>query len=99
MNGELSEGTFENTFVKQDGEWRIQSVHFYPRMIVEAATGWASRAKPAPGPSTDVPPDRPPTAVVRDLPHVRGRAFSLRQSGDWQATPVSGRGAGHAAGR
>src|SRR5205085_9964088 len=51
--GELSEGVFENTFVKQDATWKIQSVHFYPRMIVDAAAGWAKSAKPAPGPSKE----------------------------------------------
>ncbi|MGP0074519.1 MAG: nuclear transport factor 2 family protein [Bryobacteraceae bacterium] len=67
-NGELSEGVFENTFVKQDGVWKIQSVHFYPRMIVDAAAGWAKSAKPAPGPSKEFPPDRPPTATYEIYP-------------------------------
>ncbi len=66
--GELSEGTFENSFVKQEGGWKIQSVHFYPRMIVDAATGWAKSAKPAPGPSKEFPPDRPPTASYEIYP-------------------------------
>jgi hypothetical protein len=76
--GELSEGVFENTFVrqdatkqdgaKQDGAWKIQSVHFYPRMIVDAAAGWARSAKPAPGPSKEFPPDRPPTASYEIYP-------------------------------
>lgn len=59
--GELGEGVFENSFVQQDGRWRIQSVHFYPRMIVDAAKGWAKSAKPAPGPNKEFPPDRSPT--------------------------------------
>jgi hypothetical protein len=67
-NGELSEGTFENTFVKQDGAWRIQSVHFYPRMIVDAAAGWGRSAKPAPGPSAELPPDRLPTSLYAIYP-------------------------------
>ena len=66
--GELSEGTFENTYVKQNATWKIQSVHFYPRMIVDAATGWAKSAKPAPGPSKEFPPDRPPTASYEIYP-------------------------------
>jgi hypothetical protein len=66
--GELSEGVFENTFVKQDGNWKIQSVHFYPRMIVDAAAGWAKSAKPATGPSQEFPPDRPPTASYEIYP-------------------------------
>jgi hypothetical protein len=67
QNGELSEGTFENTFVK-DGAWKIRSVHFYPRMIVDAAAGWARSAKPAPGPSKEFPPDRPPTISYEIYP-------------------------------
>jgi hypothetical protein len=67
-NGELSEGVFENTFVKQDGAWKIQSVHFYPRMIVDAAAGWAKSAKPATGPSKEFPPDRPPTSSYAIYP-------------------------------
>jgi hypothetical protein len=72
-NGELSEGVFENTFVKQNGvkqdaTWKIQSVHFYPRMIVDAAAGWAKSAKPAPGPSKEFPPDRPPTVSYEIYP-------------------------------
>jgi hypothetical protein len=66
--GELSEGTFENTFVKDNRTWKIQSVHFYPRMIVDAAAGWGKSAKPAPGPSKEFPPDRPPTASYEIYP-------------------------------
>ena len=73
LNGELSEGVFENTFVKQegvkqDGAWKIQSVHFYPRMIVDATLGWAKSAKPAPGPSKEFPPERPPTISYEAYP-------------------------------
>jgi hypothetical protein len=66
--GELVEGVFENSFIKQNGRWKIQSVHFYPRMIVDAATGWAKSAKPAPGPSEQFPPDRPPTISYEIYP-------------------------------
>jgi SnoaL-like domain len=72
-DGELSEGVFENTFIKQDWAkhdktWKIQSVHFYPRMIVDASAGWAKSAKAAPGPSKEFPPDRPPTASYEIYP-------------------------------
>jgi SnoaL-like protein len=83
-NGELSEGTFENTFAKQDGAWRIQSVHFYPRMIVDAATGWGRSAKPAPGPSTDFPPDRRPTSLYAIYPKFAVAPFHFDN-------PVTGR--------
>ncbi len=73
--GELREGVFENTFVKQDATWKIQSVHFYPRMIVDAAAGWAKSAKPAPGPSKEFPPDRPPTASYEIYPRFAVAPF------------------------
>ncbi|HEX5000791.1 MAG TPA: nuclear transport factor 2 family protein [Terriglobia bacterium] len=66
--GELSEGVFENTFVKQNGAWKIQSVRFYPRMIVDAAAGWARSSKPVRGPSKETPPDRPPTTIYEIYP-------------------------------
>ncbi len=77
-DGELREGVFENTFSKQAGvkedwakpdkTWKIQSVHFYPRMIVDAKAGWAKSAKAAPGPSKKFPPDRPPTSSYEIYP-------------------------------
>jgi hypothetical protein len=82
--GELSEGVFENTFVKQEGTWKIQSVHFYPRMIVDAAAGWAKSAKPAPGPSKEFPPDRPPTASYEIYPKFAVAPFHFDN-------PVTGR--------
>ncbi|HEY7335325.1 MAG TPA: nuclear transport factor 2 family protein [Bryobacteraceae bacterium] len=83
-NGELSEGIFENTFVKQDRAWKIQSVHFYPRMIVDAAAGWAKSAKPAPGPSKEFPPDRPPTISYEIYPKFAVAPFHFDN-------PVTGR--------
>ncbi len=77
-DGELCEGVFENTFSKQvgvkqdwakpDKTWKIQSVHFYPRMIVDAKTGWAKSAKATPAPSKEFPPDRPPTSSYEIYP-------------------------------
>jgi hypothetical protein len=37
-------------------------------MIVDAASGWAKSAKPAPGPSQQFPPDRPPTVSYEIYP-------------------------------
>jgi hypothetical protein len=82
--GELSEGTFENTFVKTDGAWKIQSVRFYPRMIVDAAAGWAKSAKPAPGPSAEFPPDRGPTSSYAIYPKFSVAPFHFDN-------PVTGR--------
>jgi hypothetical protein len=83
-NGELSEGVFENTFIKQNGTWKIRDVHFYPRMIVEAAAGWAKSAKPAPGPSKEFPPDRLPTRSYEIYPKFAVAPFHFEN-------PVTGR--------
>jgi SnoaL-like domain len=82
--GELSEGVFENTFIKQTSAWKIQSVHFYPRMIVDAAAGWAKSAKPSPGPSKEFPPDRPPTASYEIYPKFSVAPFHFNN-------PVTGK--------
>lgn len=83
-NGDLTEGTFENTFVRQDVAWKIRSVHFYPRMIVDAALGWARSARPAPGPSKEFPPDRPPTSTYEIYPRFSVAPFHYNN-------PVSGK--------
>jgi len=82
--GELSEGIFENTFIKESSTWKIQSVHFYPRMIVDAAAGWAKSAKPAPGPSKEFPPDRPPTISYEIYPKFAVAPFHFNN-------PVTGK--------
>jgi hypothetical protein len=59
---------YENEFVKQGGVWKIKSMHVYPRFIVDAEKGWAKDAQPAPGPSREFPPDRPPTETYEIYP-------------------------------
>ncbi len=69
MSGaQLGQGIVENEFIKQDGVWKIKSLHYYPRLITDYDKGWAKDAKPAPGPSRDFPPDRPPTEVYEIYP-------------------------------
>jgi ketosteroid isomerase-like protein len=89
--GELSEGVFENTFVRQEGRWKIQSVHFYPRMIVDATAGWAKSAKPAPGPSREFPPDRGPTTAYEIYPKFAVAPFHFDN-------PVTGKPSAYSAG-
>ncbi|MBN1237353.1 MAG: nuclear transport factor 2 family protein, partial [Gammaproteobacteria bacterium] len=60
-HGEWSEGIYENTFVKEDGVWKFNSLRYYPTFITDYDEGWARDAKPAPGVSEELPPDRPPT--------------------------------------
>jgi hypothetical protein len=62
--------TFENAFVKQDGTWRLSSVHVYHRMTTDYKQGWGKDAQPAPGPNPSFPADRPPTRKYASYPKV-----------------------------
>lgn len=60
---EWREAVFVNTYVKENGAWKISSVHLYPRFATDYALGWAEDARPAPRASEAFPPDEPPTVV------------------------------------
>jgi hypothetical protein len=64
------EGIFENEYIRQNGVWKIRSLHYYPRVITDYDLGWAKDAKPAARPSTVFPPDRPPTEVYEIYPKM-----------------------------
>lgn len=68
-------GTYENEYVKQDGVWKIKSVHIYSRMRTNYDQGWAISAEPAQGTDDKVPADRPPTERYQNYPHVYIPAF------------------------
>lgn len=67
-NGVWGVGIYENTYVKEDGVWKIESLHFYPTAFTDYDQGWARSQLPMKGPSALFPPDAPPTAVYRTLP-------------------------------
>lgn len=61
-------GVFENTYVKVDGVWQIQSDHLYTTFIAGYEGGWAHSSMPVPGISTELPPDLPPSFVYEAFP-------------------------------
>jgi acetyl esterase/lipase len=71
-HGEWSEGIYENTFVKDNGVWKIKDLRYFPTFISDYDKGWALDAKPAPTASAELPPDRPPTSVyaIYPKPHI-----------------------------
>lgn len=71
VNGQYARwglATYENTYVKQNGRWLIQSMRVYPRMITDYYEGWARDAQPAAGVHPDFPPDRRPTELYAIYP-------------------------------
>lgn len=59
---------YENEYVKEDGVWKISRLHQYSTFIADLAKGWALGPRPAPGASTVLPPDRPPTLRYAGFP-------------------------------
>ena len=66
--GRWGNAIFENRYVNDAGVWRVASMRVHPRMITDFDKGWAADAQPAPGPSQERPPDRPPTEAYAIYP-------------------------------
>jgi hypothetical protein len=83
MNGQLGEraiwgeGVYENQYVKQNGTWKILSVHWYDTFRVPYAGGWAKNKDLTGGVfvSQQLPPDRPPSVKYGVWPEVHTPAF------------------------
>jgi triacylglycerol lipase len=81
----LGAAVYENEAVKESGVWRFKYDHTYNTLSAGYAGGWAKAASRAmPGPSTDMPPDGPPTASFAMFPVVSDIPFHY-------ANPVTGR--------
>jgi len=61
-------GVFENEYVRERGGWKIQSLHLYTTMYTPYEDGWAKTALPNEGPSSALPPDRPPSVDYKAFP-------------------------------
>lgn len=73
-HAEWADGIMENSYVKEDGVWKIASVHLFTTFVAPYEEGWA-RAKPAAADwrsetAKVFPPDQPPTAVYRPFPEA-----------------------------
>ncbi len=60
----------ENEYVKQGDAWMIKAMHVYTILVTDYDQGWAKSALPAPAPSKELPPDRPPTVKYEAYPKV-----------------------------
>ncbi len=63
-------GIYENTYVKQDGVWKINNLHLFSTMRTPYDDGWAITALPRSEPSTSLPPDLPPSVDYENYPAV-----------------------------
>ena len=77
--------TYENTYVKEDGVWRIKTLFAPFNMYTDYVAGWAENARPANRPeSFGAPPDLPPSVVTLNYPGFYNAPFHY-------PNPVTGR--------
>ncbi len=71
-NAIWGEGPYENEYVKEDGVWKIKTLHWYQSMVVPYEGGWQPNADVNGGKwvSSTLPPDRPPSVEYKTWPDV-----------------------------
>lgn len=77
----IEQNIAENKYVKRGDAWQIQAMHVYTILVTDYDEGWGNSALPAPGPSTELPPDRPPTEVYEAYPKVFTPPFHAASAG------------------
>jgi hypothetical protein len=87
-HAEWRDGTYENTYVKEGGVWKINALHLYVNFMVPYEKGWA-RLKPGEGlvqseASKAFPADRKPTTQYKPFPDTQVPPFQARN-------PVTGK--------
>jgi hypothetical protein len=82
-------GVFENEYVKEGGVWKIQTLHLYTTMYTPYEDGWAKTALPNGGPSSELPPDRPPSVDYKPFPAAFAVPFHYENPVTGSATKVS----------
>lgn len=60
--------TAENEYVKEDGLWKIRSMHLFTRFNAAYERGWIGGARPVEAQSRELPPDQPPTVRYEAFP-------------------------------
>jgi hypothetical protein len=72
------EGPYENEYVKDNGVWKIKTLHWYQALLVPYAGGWQTRPDPTGGKHvTSLTPDRPTTVDYKTWPETYVPPFSF----------------------
>jgi hypothetical protein len=63
------EGVYENEYVKEEGVWKIQKLHYFNSFTTPYEKGWAKEVMPSSRPvAKGFEPDLPPTVVYEGFP-------------------------------
>ena len=95
-HGEWSEGIYENTFVKDNGVWKIKDLRYFPTFISDYDKGWAQRREACAGGERGAAARSAADERLRDLPEGAHPAVPLRQPRERASAALSAR---RAAGR
>ncbi|HTN60800.1 MAG TPA: nuclear transport factor 2 family protein [Devosia sp.] len=79
-----AEGTYENRYIRENGVWKIASLHFFTTYYVEYDQGWNKGGVPLAQPLDGVTPDKEATVKYGAFPEVFIPPFHY-------PNPVSGR--------
>jgi hypothetical protein len=72
------EGPYENEYVKDNGVWKIKTLHWYQALYVPYAGGWQTKPDPTGGKHvTTLTPDRPPSVEYKTWPDTYLPPFSF----------------------
>jgi hypothetical protein len=72
------EGPYENEYVKENGVWKIKSLHWYQALHVPYEGGWQTKPDPTHGKLVStLTPDRPPTVEYKTWPDTYLPPFSF----------------------
>jgi hypothetical protein len=67
-DGRWEEGPYENEYVKENGAWKIQRLHWFTTVSGSYLKGWHREAYPIAGPLRELPPDEPPSIRYEAFP-------------------------------
>ena len=95
QNAFWGEGPYENTYVKDHGVWKIQSLHWFQTLVVPYEGGWAKHADVNGGryAPASLSPDRPTTLQYRTWPGGLLPPFHFDQPGAGLAAAGAATGA------
>jgi hypothetical protein len=68
VDASIGGAIYENEYVKENGVWKIKTLHQYTTFVADLARGWAGGPRPAAPASTVLPPDKPPTLKYQSYP-------------------------------